>query len=80
VCQQIKDDYQAWSRRRLDEVVLDYLFLDAGFFRMHPGSPAEPVLAAWGITTADPLGQEASGVKPVPQTLPAASLYRSGPS
>jgi Rhodopirellula transposase DDE domain len=32
-------------------VKLDYLFLDAGFFRMHSGSPAEPVLAAWGITT-----------------------------
>jgi putative transposase len=51
VCQQIKDDYQAWAQRRLDEVTLDYLFLDASFFRMHPGSPAEPVLAAWGITT-----------------------------
>ena len=32
-------------------MVLDYLFLDASFFPMHPGSPAEPVLAAWGITT-----------------------------
>lgn len=31
--------------------MLDYLFLDAAFFRMHPGSPAEPILAAWGITT-----------------------------
>jgi len=51
VCGQIKDEYQAWARRRLDEVTLDYLFLDASFFRMHPGSPAEPVLAAWGITT-----------------------------
>jgi hypothetical protein len=51
ICGQIKDDYQAWSRRRLDQVTLDYLFLDASFFRMHPGSPAEPVLAAWGITT-----------------------------
>jgi len=51
VCQQIKDEYQAWARRRLDDVTLDYLFLDASFFRMHPGSPAEPVLAAWGITT-----------------------------
>ena len=51
ICQQIKDEYDAWSRRRLDEVKLDYLFLDASFFRMHPGSPAEPVLAAWGITT-----------------------------
>jgi putative transposase len=52
ICQQIKDEYQAWTRRRLEEVTLDYLFLDASFFRMHPGSPAEPVLAAWGITTS----------------------------
>jgi len=51
VCQQIRDEYQAWAQRRLDELTLDYLFLDASFFRMHPGSPAEPVLAAWGITT-----------------------------
>jgi putative transposase len=52
ICGQIKEGYQAWTQRRLDEVRLDYLFLDASFFRMHPGSPAEPVLAAWGITTA----------------------------
>ena len=51
VCQQIKEEYEKWSRRRLDGITLDYLFLDASFFRMHPGSPAEPVLAAWGITT-----------------------------
>jgi putative transposase len=51
VCGQIKDEYENWARRRLDEVTLDYLFLDASFCRMHPGSPAEPVLAAWGITT-----------------------------
>src|SRR5512142_2582290 len=51
VCGQIKDEYQAWARRDLDGITLDYLFLDASFFRMHPGSPAEPVLAAWGITT-----------------------------
>jgi len=51
VCQAIKDEYEAWARRRLDGITLDYLFLDASFFRMHPGSPAEPVLAAWGITT-----------------------------
>ena len=51
VCKAIRVEYQAWARRRLDELALDYLFLDASFFRMHPGSPAEPVLAAWGITT-----------------------------
>jgi putative transposase len=32
-------------------VRLDYLFLDASHFKMHPGAPAEPVLAAWGIDT-----------------------------
>jgi putative transposase len=51
ICQAIREEYQAWAQRRLDEIRLDYLFLDASFFRMHPGSPAEPVLAAWGITT-----------------------------
>ena len=51
ICGQIKDEYQAWAQRRLDGITLDYLFLDASYFRMHPGSPAEPVLAAWGITT-----------------------------
>jgi transposase-like protein len=51
ICGQLKDEYQAWARRRLDGITLDYLYLDASFFRMHPGSPAEPVLAAWGITT-----------------------------
>ncbi len=51
ICGQIRDEYACWARRRLDGVQLDYLFLDASFFRMHPGSPAEPVLAAWGITT-----------------------------
>jgi putative transposase len=51
VCQAIKDEYQAWAARPLSKITLDYLFLDASFFRMHPGSPAEPVLAAWGITT-----------------------------
>jgi hypothetical protein len=51
VCQAIKGEYEAWALRRLEGITLDYLFLDASFFRMHPGSPAEPVLAAWGITT-----------------------------
>jgi putative transposase len=51
ICQAIKEEYRAWACRRLDGVTLDYLFLDASFFRMHPGSPAEPVLAGWGITT-----------------------------
>ena len=43
----IKDKFDRWSARRLDEVELDYLFLDGSCFKMQ----AEPVLAAWGITT-----------------------------
>ena len=53
VCEAIKDEFDRWSARRLDEVELDYLFLDGSCFKMHPGARAEPVLAAWGITTED---------------------------
>jgi transposase-like protein len=51
VCQAIRDEFDAWRTRRLDEVELDYLFLDGSHFKMHAGTRAEPVLAAWGITT-----------------------------
>ena len=51
VCQAIGEEFEAWSARRLHELELDYLFLDASMFKMHPGARAEPVLAAWGITT-----------------------------
>jgi transposase-like protein len=50
VCQQVKDEFDAWKLRDLSGVELEYLFLDGSHFRMHPGAPAEPVLAAWGIT------------------------------
>jgi putative transposase len=52
VCQAIKDDYDEWSGRSLADVELDYLFLDGSHFKYHPGAKAEPLLAAWGITTA----------------------------
>ena len=51
VCQAIGVEFERWSTRRLDALELDYLFLDASMFKMHPGARAEPVLAAWGITT-----------------------------
>jgi transposase-like protein len=51
VCQAIGEQFEAWRTRRLDGVVLDYLFLDASMFKMHPGARPEPVLAAWGIDT-----------------------------
>jgi len=51
VCAAIKTGFDRWRERRLDDVELDYLFLDASHFRMHAGVRAEPVLAAWGIRT-----------------------------
>ena len=51
VCEAIKDEFDTWKTRDLSEVELEYLFLDASHFRMHDGARAEPVLAAWGITT-----------------------------
>lgn len=52
ICQAIVAEYDAWCRRDLSTIELDYLFLDASHFKMHDGSRAEPILAAWGITTA----------------------------
>ena len=38
------------SRRRLDGIDLDYLFLDASHFKYHANAAAKPVLAAWAST------------------------------
>jgi putative transposase len=51
ICQRIGEEFSAWRARDLSGVRLEDLFLDASHFKMHPGAPAEPVLAAWGITT-----------------------------
>jgi putative transposase len=49
ICAAIGAEFAAWRARELSEVRLDHLFLDASHFKLHPGAPAEPVLAAWGI-------------------------------
>jgi len=51
VCAQLKDQYQTWTARRLDDVELEYLYVDASHFRYHAAAKAEPVLCAYGITT-----------------------------
>lgn len=54
ICQAIKDEFDAWRRRSLGDIELEYLFLDASMFKMHRGARGargEPVLAAWGITS-----------------------------
>ena len=52
ICQAIRSEFDAFNERDLSGLTLDYLFLDATNFKMHPTSEsAEPVLAAWGIST-----------------------------
>ncbi len=51
VCEAIKDEFDAFKKRGLADVELEYLFLDGSHFRFHAGAKAEPVLVAWGITT-----------------------------
>jgi putative transposase len=51
ICAEIATEFESWRTRCLDDLELDYLFLDASHFRYHVGAAAEPVLAAWGITT-----------------------------
>jgi transposase-like protein len=52
VCEAIRTEFDTWGARSLAGVELDYLFVDGSYFKMHEGASAEPVLAAWGITTA----------------------------
>jgi transposase-like protein len=51
ICEAIKEEFEAWSKRDLSTLQLDYLFLDGSHFKFHPGANAEPVLAAFGVTT-----------------------------
>jgi putative transposase len=49
ICQRLRTEFDAWCRRDLTGVRIDYLYLDGSFFKMHPKARAEPVLVAWGI-------------------------------
>jgi putative transposase len=51
ICQRLRVEFDAWRRRDLTGVGIDYLYLDGSFFKMHPKARAEPVLVAWGIDT-----------------------------
>ena len=51
ICTAIRDEFDAWRRRDLSDIELEYLYLDGSNFRYHDGARAEPVLCAWGITT-----------------------------
>jgi putative transposase len=51
VCEAIKNEFDTWKVRDRSDVHLEYLLLDGSHFKMHDGARAEPVLAAWGMTT-----------------------------
>jgi putative transposase len=51
ICEEIKTGFDGWRTRSLADLELDYLFLDASYFKYHANAAAEPVVAAWGITT-----------------------------
>ena len=79
ICEAIKVEFDAWSRRDLSEVALDYLYLDGSHFKFHEGQRSEPVLVAWGITTdGKPLligiaPGAAESLTPGPTSSPASS-------
>ena len=51
VCRDTAERYRRWSKRRLEEHDLVYLFLDAIYLKLRPeDEPAEGVLVAWGVT------------------------------
>jgi putative transposase len=51
ICQRLRAEFDTWKRRDLSKVKIDYCYLDGSYFKFHPKAKAEPVLAAWGITT-----------------------------
>ena len=51
VCEDTRERYRAWCRRRLDEHDIVYCFLDAIYLKLRPDDkPAEGVLVCWGVT------------------------------
>ena len=74
-----------WKRRDLSDVTLEYLFLDGSHFKMHDGARAEPVLAAWGMTTeGQPVlvrpGARLVGVRPTPGPGSSTASFYPGPA
>lgn len=82
ICQQIGVEFDAWRERDLSAVEIDYLFCDASHFRMHAGSRAEPILSAWGITTAGAPSSSGWRRPGLSRTMPgttSSAISRPGP-
>ncbi|MDQ3676827.1 MAG: IS256 family transposase [Actinomycetota bacterium] len=52
ICQELRDRFEAFTRRDLYDVQLAALFLDAVFLSVRRDGPKEGVLVAWGFTDA----------------------------
>jgi transposase-like protein len=51
ICQETRERYRRWCRRRLEEHDVVYCFLDAIYLKLRPDDePAEGVLVCWGVT------------------------------
>ena len=51
ICEDTRERYRQWCRRRLEEHDIVYLFLDAIYLKLHPDdTPAEGVLVCWGVS------------------------------
>lgn len=51
ICEDTRERYRQWCRRRLEAHDIIYLFLDAIYLKLHPDdTPAEGVLVCWGVT------------------------------
>ncbi len=77
ICGQLKEQYETWSRRRLDDLTLDYLFLDASHFKYHANAGAEPVLAGGAST---PTASRCSSGWTPPRPSPATPGLGSSPT
>src|SRR5271157_3551119 len=51
ICEDTRERYRQWCKRRLDEHDIVYCFLDAVYLKLHPDdTPSEGVLVCWGVT------------------------------
>src|SRR5436190_7074879 len=51
ICEDTRERYRQWCRRRLEQRDIIYLFLDAIYLKLRPeDQPAEGVLVCWGVT------------------------------
>ena len=51
ICEDTRERYRQWCRRRLEQHDIVYCFLDAIYLKLHPDdTPAEGVLVCWGVT------------------------------